>query len=67
MFKMSNGVVERISDMTGTATYALAHPIQRFRRDLNMLSGHGFHDYELVADTYIATLYGLEWPEGLLI
>lgn len=67
MFKMGNSVAERISDMTGTATYALSHPIQRFRRDLNTLSGHGFHDYELVADTYIGAMYGLEPPEGLLI
>jgi alkylation response protein AidB-like acyl-CoA dehydrogenase len=67
MFKKSNEVVNAIADMTGTATYALSHPIQRFRRDLNMLSGHGFHDYELVADTFIGALYGLDPPEGLLI
>ncbi|MGB1879422.1 MAG: hypothetical protein ACPHTD_01780 [Gammaproteobacteria bacterium] len=49
-----------IMSRVGTRNFALAHPMQRFFRDMNTITSHAFLDWEIARELYGRQRLGLE-------
>ena len=60
-------VVSIVGDGAGASSNFLQSPIQRFRRDVQTLSGHILFDYDRAAELHGRMMLGMKPPPGTLV
>lgn len=65
--KQSRAVINELCDISGTSSFFTQSDLQRFHREVNVMSSHSFYDFDRMLDIYGRGLFGLEIPAGELI
>jgi len=60
-------VVAHAADGAGASSQFLDSPLQRFRRDVSVLSGHILFDYDRAAELHGQMMLGIKPPAGILV
>lgn len=62
--KQSREVVNEVCDRAGTQSFLMRSPLQRFLREVNVLSSHAFYDWDRAAITYGQAMLEGTLPAG---
>ena len=65
--KTSRQVAQELCDQAGTSAYFLSSHLQRFHRELSVMSSHAFYDADRMNDVYGRALFGMDLPPGELV
>jgi 3-hydroxy-9,10-secoandrosta-1,3,5(10)-triene-9,17-dione monooxygenase len=65
--KQSRAVINELCDQSGTSSFFVQSDLQRFHREVNVMSSHSFYDFDRMLDVYGRGLFGLDIPAGELI
>lgn len=65
--KQSRAVINELCDLSGTSSFFIHSDLQRFHREVNVMSSHSFYDFDRMLDVYGRGLFGLDIPAGELI
>jgi len=65
--KLSREVASELVELSGTGSFHMDSPLQRFHREINVLASHAFYDVDRMNGVYGRTLLGLEAPTGELV
>lgn len=65
--KQSRAVINDLCDQSGTSSFFVQSDLQRFHREVNVMSSHSFYDADRMLDVYGRGLFGLDIPAGELI
>ncbi|MEC9474101.1 MAG: acyl-CoA dehydrogenase, partial [Actinomycetota bacterium] len=60
-------VLALIADGAGASSHFLDSPLQRFRRDVSVLSGHILFDYDRAAELQGRMMLGVKPPAGTIV
>ena len=58
---------QELCDQAGTSAFFLSSQLQRFHREISVMSSHSFYDADRMYDVYGRALLGLDIPAGELI
>jgi alkylation response protein AidB-like acyl-CoA dehydrogenase len=56
---MAQEAIGIVCDGMGSSSYKLSDPLQRFRRDLDVIANHAFMDYDQIAERSVRFILGL--------
>lgn len=59
VIQLSQEAVGLLCDGLGSSIYQLTDPLQRYRRDVNTMASHAFHEHDLVAERATRFILGL--------
>ena len=59
VIQLSQQAVGLLCDGIGSSVYQLSDPLQRYRRDVNVIASHAFHEHDLVAERATRLILGL--------
>ena len=62
--KQSRAVVNELCDQAGTSSFFMNSPLQRFHREINVLSSHAFYEFDRIATSYGQVLLDDTLPAG---
>jgi len=65
--KTARRVTQDLCDQAGTSAFFLNCELQRFHREISVMSSHSFYDADRMYDVYGKALFGLDIPAGELI
>lgn len=65
--KQSREVIQTLCDQAGTSSYFMDSPLQRFHREVSVMSSHSFYDADRMFDVYGRALFGMDIPAGELL
>ncbi len=65
--KQSRAVIQDFCDQAGTSSFFLDSPLQRFHREVSVMSSHSFYDADRMYDVYGKALFGQDIPAGELL
>jgi 3-hydroxy-9,10-secoandrosta-1,3,5(10)-triene-9,17-dione monooxygenase len=65
--KTARQVAQELCDQAGTSAYFLSSHLQRFHRELSVMSSHAFYDTDRMHDVYGRALFGMDLPPGELV
>lgn len=65
--KLSREVASELIEFSGTGSFHLDSPLQRFHREINVLASHAFYDVDRMNSVYGRVLLGQDAPEGELV
>lgn len=62
--KQSRAAVNELCDQAGTSSFFMNSPLQRFHREINVLSSHAFYEFDRIATAYGQVLLDDTLPSG---
>lgn len=62
--KQARSVVNELCDQAGTSSFLLSSPLQRFQREINVLSSHAFYEFDRQLTAYGQLLLEGTLPEA---
>lgn len=65
--KLSREVASELVEISGTSSFMLDSPLQRFHREINVLASHAFYDEDRMNSVYGKVLLGQDAPTGELV
>jgi 3-hydroxy-9,10-secoandrosta-1,3,5(10)-triene-9,17-dione monooxygenase len=65
--KTSRRTAQDLCDQAGTSAFFLNSELQRFHREISVMSSHSFYDADRMYDVYGKALFGQDIPAGELI
>lgn len=65
--KLSREIASELVELSGTGSFHMDSPLQRFHREINVLASHAFYDVDRMNGVYGRILLGLEAPPGELV
>ena len=65
--KLSREVASDLIEFSGTGSFHLDSPLQRFHREINVLASHAFYDADRMNSVYGQVLLGQTAPPGELV
>ena len=65
--KTARQTAQELCDQAGTSAYFMNCHLQRFHRELSVMSSHSFYDNDRMHEVYGRALFGLELPPGELV
>jgi alkylation response protein AidB-like acyl-CoA dehydrogenase len=65
--KTARSVTQELIDQAGTSAFFLQSQLQRFHREVSVMSSHSFYDADRMYDVYGRALFGMDIPAGELI
>jgi 3-hydroxy-9,10-secoandrosta-1,3,5(10)-triene-9,17-dione monooxygenase len=65
--KLSREVASELIEFSGTGSFMMDSPLQRFHREINVLASHAFYDVDRMNSVYGQILLGKEPPPGELV
>ncbi len=65
--KLSREVGSEIVELSGTGSFHMDSPLQRFHREINVLASHAFYDVDRMNAVYGQVLLGQQPPAGELV
>lgn len=65
--KTARQVTQELCDQAGTSAFFLSSELQRFHREISVMSSHAFYDADRMYDVYGKALFGQDIPAGELI
>lgn len=65
--KQSREVIQTLCDQGGTSSFFTDSPLQRFHREVSVMSSHSFYDMDRMLDVYGRALFGMDIPAGELL
>ncbi len=65
--KLSREVASDLIEFSGTGSFMMDSPLQRFHREINVLASHAFYDWDRMTSVYGQVLLGREPPPGELV
>lgn len=65
--KLSREVASELVELSGTGSFHLDNPLQRFHREINVLASHAFYDVDRMNSVYGQVLLGQQPPAGELV
>lgn len=65
--KTARRVAQELCDQAGTSAFFLTSELQRFHREISVMSSHSFYDADRMYDVYGRALFGQQIPAGELI
>lgn len=65
--KLSREVASELVELSGTGSFHMDSPLQRFHREINVLASHAFFDADRINSVYGQVLLGQQPPPGELV
>jgi alkylation response protein AidB-like acyl-CoA dehydrogenase len=65
--KLSREVASELVELSGTGSFHMDSPLQRFHREINVLASHAFYDADRMNTVYGQVLLGQTPPAGELV
>jgi 3-hydroxy-9,10-secoandrosta-1,3,5(10)-triene-9,17-dione monooxygenase len=65
--KTARRTAQELCDQAGTSAFFLSSELQRFHREISVMSSHSFYDADRMYDVYGKALFGQAIPAGELI
>ena len=65
--KTARRTAQELCDQAGTSAFFLSSELQRFHREISVMSSHSFYDADRMYDVYGKALFGQDIPAGELI
>lgn len=65
--KLSREVASELIEFSGTSSFQMDSPLQRFHREINVLASHAFYDVDRMNAVYGQVLLGQQPPSGELV
>ena len=65
--KMSREVASDLIEFSGTGSFMMSSPLQRFHREINVLASHAFYDWDRMTSVYGQVLLGRPTPPDELV
>ena len=65
--KLSREVASELVELSGTGSFHMDSPLQRFHREINVLASHAFYDVDRMNSVYGQVLLGQQPPAGELV
>jgi 3-hydroxy-9,10-secoandrosta-1,3,5(10)-triene-9,17-dione monooxygenase len=65
--KLSREVASELVELSGTASFQMDSPLQRFHREISVLASHAFYDVDRMNSVYGQVLLGRDLPAGELV
>ncbi len=62
--KQARAAVNELCDQAGTSSFFMNSPLQRFHREINVLSSHAFYEFDRIATAYGQVLLDDTLPAG---
>jgi 3-hydroxy-9,10-secoandrosta-1,3,5(10)-triene-9,17-dione monooxygenase len=65
--KLSREVASELVELSGTGSFHMDSPLQRFHREISVLASHAFYDVDRMNSVYGQVLLGLQPPTNELV